>query len=571
MRDLLKFRYKYFIFISLFGLAIHLIYLMVPIYMMVICDRVLYSFSGATLVTLSLLTLFCLTVMGVLEYMRSKMAMRVGFAMEQRVLPHVLATIHNNAAAADNNGYDRGVIDLACVREAVVHGVFSKGLDLPWIVLYLVILYVMNPLLGGVATIGLGMTFMFQQLLGQLNTKRYIASHGADIEAARLLSATTRHADLIAGMGMLEAVQGKYHEVAQSSRINRYQAANNRCATAAVRMILQGLSIAAIFGSGTYLFFSQQISIGIVFAGVIIMARLFYPLDVGFESLKSVAEAFAAYERLLHFVETRERQSTLTLPRPKGALNVESVTMVVKGKTLLKNISFHMEPGETLGLLGPSGAGKTVLLRLILGVWNPAAGKIRLDGGDLSQWKREDLGIHVGYLPQETELFAGSIAENISRLKIVDSEKVIQAARKAHCHEMILSLTKGYDFMVDNTGKNLSIGQRRRIALARALYDDPQVVVLDDPHAGLDESGFKALMATLQLLKKEKKSVVLVAERPNMVAMTNKLLMLREGQVAMFGPTKEVLSKLSASRQQTSQQNRQQLKAVPSTGQNRLN
>lgn len=571
MRDLLKFRYKYFIFISLFGLCTHLIYLIVPIYMMVVYDRVLYSFSTATLMTLSLLTLFSLMVMGVLEYMRSKMAMRAGFAMEQRLLPHVLATIHNNAAAADKIGYDRGMIDLACVREAVVHGVFVKWLDFPWMVLYLVILYLIHPVIGGVALFGLGMIFMFQQLLGYLNGKRYIVSETTDNLAAGLLSATVRHADLIAGMGMLKAVQDKYDRAVQQSQIQRYEVANNRCVTGAVRMVLQGISMAAIFGAGTYLFFSQEISIGIVFAAVILMARLFYPLDLEFASIKSTTEAFAAYKRLLHFVETKERQSTLALPRPQGALQVQNVTLVMGKRTVLQNISFQMGAGETLGIFGPTGAGKTALLRLILGIWSPVAGKIRLDGGDLSQWKKEDLGPYVGYLPQETDFFVGSIAENISRLKEVDSEKVIQAAQKAHCHEMVLSLPKGYDFMVDTTGKNLSTGQRRRIALARALYDDPQLIILDDPHVSLDEAGFKGLMATLQLLRKENKSVVIVTERPNMLAMTDRLLMLKEGQVSMFGPTKEVLSKLTPPRQQPLQQNRQQLKVVPSTGQNRVN
>ncbi|MEA1968534.1 MAG: ATP-binding cassette domain-containing protein, partial [Thermodesulfobacteriota bacterium] len=256
-----------------------------------------------------------------------------------------------------------------------------------------------------------------------------------------------------------------------------------------------------------------------------------------------------------------ENNNTLSLPKPAGRLQSENVTFGLKGITILRNISFLLEPGETLGILGPAASGKTSLMRIVLGIWPALAGKMRLDGAEISQWKREDLGKHIGYLPQETELFSGTVSENIARLQQVDPDKVILACQKAHCHDMVLKLPKGYDFKIDSTGKNLSCGQRQQLALARALYNDPQIVVMDEPHLNLDDAGFKALFMALQILKKEKRTVVVVTDRPNLLVNTDKILMLKEGQVAMFGPTREVMAKLANQQQQQAQPQQAQQQA----------
>jgi PrtD family type I secretion system ABC transporter len=572
MRDNLKSWFKYFAFISFFGMCSNLIYLIVPIYMMVIYDRVLYSFSTATLLTLSSLTIFSLIIMGILDYIRSKMLLQAGLAMEKNLLPHVLSTMHNDAIAVNKPGYSNGLQDLMLVREAIISYRLLRFLDLPWVALYLVLLYFMHPLMGLVATVGLGMVALFQLLLRRLNNKRYTASQATVAAGAGFLSATMRNAELITGMGMLADVADKYGRADQEIRKNTHEAETNRCTIGAVKSTLQGLFTAGIFGTGAYLFFNNEITVGVVFAAVIIMARLFSPLDLSFESVKSSVEALAAYKRLTHFLDTEEtNNNTLSLPRPEGRLQAEGVTLAIQNRTLLRNISFHLEPGETLGVFGPAAAGKTSLARMILGIWPAMAGKMRLDGAEIAQWKRHDLGEHLGYLPQETEFFPGTVGENIARLKKVDSNKVILAAKKAYCHDMILKLPQGYDFMIDNTGKNLSGGQRQQIALARALYNDPQVIVMDEPHLNLDDTGFKALFMTLQTLRQEKKSVVVITDRPNLLVNTDKLLMLKDGQVAMFGPSKDVLAKLTSQQQQAKAQPRQQVQATPAVEQIKQN
>ena len=570
MRDNLKSWFKYFAFISFFGMCSNLIYLIVPIYMMVIYDRVLYSFSTATLLTLSSLTLFSLIIMGILDYIRSKMLLQAGLGMEKELLPHVLATMHNDAIAINKPGYSNGLQDLMLFREAITSFSILRFLDLPWVVLYLVLLYFMHPLMGLVATVGLGMVALFQLLLRRLNKKRYTASQATVAAGAGFLSATMRNAELITGMGMLTDVADKYSRADQKIRKNTHEAETNRCTIGAVKSTLQGLFTAGIFGTGAYLFFNNEITVGVVFASVIIMARLFSPLDLSFESVKSSVEALAAYKRLTHFLDTEKTNNTLSLPRPEGRLQAEGATLVVQNRTLLRNISFHLEPGETLGVFGPAAAGKTSIARMILGIWPAMAGKMRLDGAEIGQWKRQDLGEHLGYLPQETEFFPGTIAENIARLKKVDSKKVILAAKKAYCHDMILKLPQGYDFLIDSTGKTLSCGQRQQIALARALYNDPQVIVMDEPHLNLDDAGFKALFMTLQTLRQEKKSVVVITDRPNLLVNTDKLLMLKDGQVAMFGPSKDVLAKLT-NQQQTKVQPRPQAQATPAVEQIKQN
>lgn len=562
MRDQLKFWFNYFAFISFFGMCINLIYLIVPIYMLVIYDRVLFSFSLATLMTLSSLTLFSLITMGILDYIRSRMLLKAGFDMEKKLFTHVLTTMHSHAVDVNKPGYSQGLQDLMCFADAIKNFKILKFMDFPWMVIYLLVLYVVHPVIGFVATTGLAMVALFQYLLRILNKKRYIGSQPIVAVGHRFLSATLRNAELISGMGMLTHVAEKYRRAHRQVEINQYGAESNRCIIGAVKSTLQGIFIAGVFGTGAYLFFIHEITVGMIFASVILMIRLFSPLDAGFESIKASVEALAAYKRLSHFVDMKEKKTTLSLPRPEGLLQAEGVTLIIQNRTLLRNVSFQLEPGETLGVFGPAAAGKTALIRVVLGIWQAQTGKMRLDGAEISQWEKEALGTYLGYLPQETDLFPGTLAENIARLKTVDSDKVILAAKKALCHEMILKLPQGYDFMVDSTGRNLSCSQRQQIALARALYDAPQVVVLDEPHLNLDDACFKALFVSLHALRKEKKTVVIVTDRPTLLVNTDKLLMLKDGQVAMFGPSKDVLAALTK-QQQAGTPARQQLQGAP--------
>jgi ATP-binding cassette subfamily C protein EexD len=317
----------------------------------------------------------------------------------------------------------------------------------------------------------------------------------------------------------------------------------------AVIRLLQLTVVAAVFTAGAFVFFTNEITVGAIFASVIIIARLFYPFERSLSDMKTSIEAMAAYRRLKQFVNTQKSKPKLSLPAPQGRFAAETITLSLDSRTILHNISFALEPGETLGVFGPSASGKTSLCKVLLGIWPAVAGKIRLDGAEIAQWPRGELGKYLGYMPQEPELFAGSVAYNISRFAAMDSEKIVTAAKKAGVHEMILKLPQGYDTKIDQSGKNLAAGQRQLICLARAVYGETKFVILDEPHTHLDELGLRMVVTALKNLKEEKVTTIVVSDRPNLIVNMDKLLVIKEGQVAMYGPGKEVLSQLTKSQQ----------------------
>lgn len=544
MQEMMKSWFKYVLFVGIFGICINLIYLALPVYVMVIYDKVLYSFSRATLYSLSLGLLISLVVMGLLDYFRARILGRAGNRLVQKMAPFVI-----RAMANDPSGYTRGLHDLELLRSALVQGKILYLLDLPWVILYLGVLYVIHPLVGGVALSTVFLAAMFQLLLRQMGKKQYTIADVGFYANAEFLQACLGRAEIVSAMGMQAPLLEKYTQ--QDSRIQALRSGADAFYAGIGAMIrtLHLAGLAAIFGAGAFVFFSNQITAGVIFASVMILARLFYPLEQSLFDMKASIEAKAAYRRLKQFVDTREPTERLSLPLPQGRLEGQALSLAVAGKTVLHNISFDLNPGETLGILGPSSAGKTSLCRLVLGIWPAVAGKVRLDGAELAQWPRDELGKYLGYLPQETQLFPGTVAQNIARLGQVDSDQVVKAARKAGVHEVILKLAQGYDTQIDSTGRTLAAGQRQLISLARALYGDPKLVVLDEPHTHLDDLGFRMVLTALQHLKQEKITTLVVTDRPNLLQGMDKILVIKEGQVAMYGAGKEVLNQLAGKQQ----------------------
>lgn len=544
MQEILKSWFKYFVFICFFGICINLIYLAVPIYMMIIYDRVLFSFSHATLFTLSAGLLISLFIMGLLEYLRSKMLMHAGVGIEKKIYPFILSSMHKNAISLNRQIYTRGLEDLKSFKDAITNYRILWLMDLPWVLIYLALLYFMNPMMGLVGISGVFMVSLFQFLLRLLGKKRYTTADVIFNTGSNFINTTLQNAELISEMGMLKGVLNKHEEFHQKVLSMQSEADSFKAGTGAVIGTLHIISAVAVFGTGAYLFFDGKITVGIMFASVVIITRVFYPFQQSLASMELSIEAIAAYKRLKHFVNTKKQKKSLSLPAPEGKLEAENITLAINNRSVLHNISFSLEPGETLGIIGPSAAGKTSLCKVLLGIWPALAGKVRLDGAEISQWSNDDLGKYIGYLPQETTLFPGKIDENIARLQTVNSDKVIKASKMAGVYNMILKLPQGYDTRIDNTGKNLSAGQRQLITLARAMYNDPKVVVMDEPQSNLDDIGFKALFEALNILRKEKITTILVTDRPNLLVNTNKILMIKEGQVAMYGPTRDVFKQL---------------------------
>ena len=544
MGIMVKLWFRYFMFVCFFGIGINVLYLCVPLYLMVVYDKVLFSFSLPSLSALSLGVLFSLGMMGILTFLRSRVLVKAGSYLEKELTPFVLAGMHGDAADAGSTAYTRGLEDLECLKDAVYTARILALIDLPWVIIYFALLYLMHPLIAAVAAGGFFISGIFYLLVRVLCRHRYVSADSVFAANKAFVAETLDNAELVSGMGLLPDIIQRYKTKQEKAGSMTAAAESFRAATDAVIAFISAVSIAGVFGAGAYLFFDNQITIGFMLALVLVTARLFIPLGMNLAGLRHSLQAAAAYKRLKTHVNIKKEKPSIQLPRPEGRLSVENAMLVLKGRQQLQNISFGLEPGEALGIIGPTGSGKSMLLKLILGIWAPTAGKVRLDGADTAQWDREDLGQYIGYVPQRTDLFSGRVDDNIARLKEVDSDLVIQASQKAFVHDMVLRLPNGYDTLVGKAGDSLSQGQSRRIAFARALYGDPKLVVMDRPNSDLDEAGMRALLQTMKVLKDEKTTLAMVTENPNLLVNTDKILFLRDGQVVMFGPSKEVLTQL---------------------------
>ncbi len=551
MRTMMKSWLKYFVVAGIFGISANLIYLAVPISMMTIYDRVLFSFSFSTLTTMIVGVLICLTAMGVLDYVRMRLASQIGNDIAQQLTARALECMHK-ALGGQQSGYTHALEDLERVRNAIAQGQVLLLLDLPWIVIFLIILFLINPLVGGVATVAVLMAALFQLFLGILQNKRHTIADVAFQANNDFAKNCFQHAEVVAGMGMLPRIQARYRERNYKILSLRTEADMFHATIGTAVRVLHLVALVAVFTAGVYVYFSGQVTTGLIFAMVMITARIFFPLERSLTEMKTIIEAMAAYNRLHFFIHAAAPAEKLTLPEPKGQLAAESLSLALNGKTIIQNISFTLEPGESLGILGPASAGKTSLCKVLLGIWPATVGKVRLDGADITHWPCDQLRNAIGYLPQESALLPVSIAENIAQLMPVDPERVVTAAQNAGVHEMILKLPQGYDTIIDQTGRNLAAGQRQLISLARVLYNTPRLVILDEPQTHLDEMGFRMLLHTLHTLKKEHITSILVTDRSNLIAQLNKLLVMSDGQAILYGPSNEVLTEL-AKRQQSQQ------------------
>jgi ATP-binding cassette, subfamily C, bacterial EexD len=549
MKTMMKFWVRRLIILGTFGVFINLIYLALPIYIMVIYDKVLLSFSESTLATMIVGVLISLIMMGILEYCRLRILEDAGNSLVKKLTPAVLKGMHDDATAIKTKGYTRGLYDLELLRNAIVHGHVFYVLELPWVLIYLGILFYIHPLIGGVVTVVVFIAALFQILLGVLEKRRYTITEVAFQASADFARTSLLHAELVSGLGMMDSIRERYHGGYQKMQSLRSESDAFHSRIGTVVRFLSMIASAAVIGAGAFAFFTETITAGAIVAALILVARIFYPFERNLSDLKATIAAIGAFKRLDHYLSLLDEKTKINLPAPEGKFTVEALSLGIDGRRIFQNISFELQPGETLGILGPSFAGKTSLCKVLLGIWPATGGKVRLDGAEMAQWPEEELGRYVGYLPEETEVFPGSVAENIARFRQVDSEKVVRAAQSAGVHEMILKLPQGYDTMIDQTEKNLSAGQRQLISVARALYDYPKLVVMDEPHTHLDETCFRLMLYALENLKKDKITTIVVTDRPNLIVTMDKLLVLRDGQVITYGPGKEVLAQLAKKQQ----------------------
>ncbi len=535
-------------FLSFF---VNLLMLTGPIYMLQIYDRVIAGRSFETLLVFSGLAFVMFVAMGALDFARGALLARAAESFDDS-LKKTTFDFTMDAASAGVAIADQPLKDLRQIRQFVSSPALTAVFDAPWTPFFMIIVFSMHWALGMVGLIGLIVLLVLAVFNERMSREANTKAVSKSMEAERLVSATLRNVAATDAMGMRAPLQKRWHTFVQEGSDHSLIATDTNggmtATTKATRMFLQS----AILGTGAFLAIQGIVTPGVMIAASIIIGRALAPMEIVTGQWRNFALSGAAYKRLRTYLGAAIQEKERTeLPPPTGVLDVTKAFCQpgTAKKAILKGINFHLDKGEALGIIGPSAAGKSTLARALVGVENLASGEICMDGARISQWDRDMLGPYVGYLPQEVELFGGTAAQNISRFsENPDSAKIIAAAELAGAHQMILSFEEGYDTQIGDRGGHLSAGQRQRLGLARALYGDPVLVVLDEPNSNLDADGDSALANAVQGLKAKGITTIIIAHRPSAIAFVDKLLVLAEGEVKAFGPRDEVLQKISPPR-----------------------
>jgi ATP-binding cassette subfamily C exporter for protease/lipase len=533
--------------VGVFSAIINLLMLAPSLYMLQVYDRVLGSRNDITLLMLSILVLGAFLFMGALELIRSFVLVRVGaqFDMVLNKRIYTAAFEQNLKQAGGNAG--QALADLTNLRQFLTGNALFAFFDAPWFPIYLIVIFVFEPVLGFFALSGTVILAILAVVNERVTKEPLAEANSMSIRANTLATNNLRNAEVIESMGMLPNLMGRWFKL--HGRFLGIQASASQKAglISALTKFVQMSMSSLVLGVGALLVLDNKITPGMMIAASILLGRTLQPVQQVIAVWKSVSSTRSAYERLDALLEENPaRQIGMALPKPQGALVVDNVTAAPPGTRVpvVKGLSIAITPGDVLGVLGPSGSGKSTLARLLVGVWPTMMGKVRLDGADIYQWNKAELGPYIGYLPQDVELFSGSISENIARFGDVDADQVVQAAKRAGVHELILQFPDGYNTMLGDGGAGLSGGQKQRLGLARAMYGDPSLIVLDEPNSNLDDVGELALQAAVMDLRQRGKTIVMISHRPGVVNVTTKLLLMRDGVVHMFGPTAQVLAAL---------------------------
>ena len=535
--------------LTIFSFGLNLLVLTGPIYMLQVYDRVLSSRSIDTLLAVSLLAAVMYFAYGGLEFVRSALFSRIGTAAERKMGPRLIdAVMRANLAAGSRS--NQALQDMRTLRNFISSPAPGVIFDVPWSPLFIIVMAMIHPILGVFCVASI-------VLLGGLALANQARSRGKLKDAGQASAAADLTADAafsslesIEAMGMRGELERRWIERNEKS-LDLNSGASESIAqySSATKSLRVGLQ-SAVLGVGAWLAVLGDITPGMMIAGSILLGRALAPIEQAIGQWRPALMAYQSYNRLSELLELAQvEKSKMSLPAATGILRVEKVYAgPPTGQThILKGVSFGLEPGDGLGVIGPSGGGKSTLAKVLLGLWPPLSGAVRLDGASLEDWSRDELGPQVGYLSQTVDLLPGTVADNISRFRPrAESEAIVEAARKAGAHDLILRLADGYDTNVGDGGRNLSAGQRQRVGLARALFGNPVFVVLDEPNSNLDKEGEDALLKALVALRKSKTTLVVIAHRPSILGSCNKVMVLADGQVRGFGPRDEVLSGLAA-------------------------
>ncbi len=533
--------------IGLFTAVINLLMLAPAIYMLQVYDRVLASANTMTLLMLTVLVLGVFVFIGLLEWVRSAVVIRLGTQIDMQLNQPVF----NAAFAANLKGHNtpaaQALNDLTVLRQFATGNALFAFFDAPWFPLYLLVIFLLHPWLGMLAAAGAGILVVLAWL-NQWICKKPL--HDASIitsHATQQANANLRNADVIEAMGMLKALRERWL-MQHANFLYQQNLASDKSSrvTAVAKSSRQALQ-SMMLGLGALLVIYNEITAGVMIAGSILIGRVLGPIDQLIAVWKQWGHARLAYQRLSQLLAQHPSSPTgMVLPAPQGKLNVTQLMACKPGTHIpvLHSINFELQPGDVLGILGPSGSGKSTLAKLLVASQPTFSGTVRLDSADLSRWDKTQLGEFIGYLPQNIQLFRGTVAENIARFGAIDTAKVVAAAQLADVHDLILHLPQGYDTPLGDDGEGLSGGQRQRIALARAMYGIPRLIVLDEPNASLDKEGEQALLASIIQLKQQGCTIVMITHKPELLSGSDYLLFLKNGQMDLFDRTQAVLQNI---------------------------
>lgn len=543
---LLRYRSLFWV-IALFSGVINLLTVVPAIYMMQVFDRVMASRNETTLLLLTLLALGLFLLSSLVEWIRGQVMIKMSVGIDLDLGERLFGVAFQKSLKEHNANPAQVLSDLNVLRQFLTGSALIALLDLPWMPIFLIVTGLLHPWLGLFTLLGALILFGLAIWNEHATRKGLDEANQISVQSSKYVNSTLQNAEVIQAMGMLGNLQKRWAGM-QRRLIGAQTSASDKAAristiTRLVRTAWQSLAM----GVAMLLILEGQITGGVMMAAGFLISKAMLPAEQAISSWKQLDSAKASYRRLCQLLEEFPRQvERMSLPAPTGAIRIERLVVNPPGskRPAVNSVDLALAKGEVLAVIGPSASGKSSLARAMVGVWPPSYGFVRLDGAEIGQWPSDALGPHIGYLPQDIELFDGTVAENIARFGETDSAAIIEAATLAGIHQMILRFPQGYDTPLGPGGLGLSGGQKQRIGLARALYGKPSLIVLDEPNSNLDDAGEAALVAAVDALRKHGSTVVLVTHRPNVLAAVDKLLVLQDGTQKMFGPRDQVLKAL---------------------------
>ncbi|RML17265.1 Protease secretion system ABC-type transporter [Pseudomonas syringae pv. lapsa] len=557
-----------FISVGFFSLFVNALMLVPTFYMIQVSGRVVPSSSAPTLIMLTLIMTILMVTLGSLEWVRSRIMVRVSNRLDVLLSRDVYRASFKRALSS--GGMDasaQSLNDLTSLRQFLTGNGLFAFFDAPWLPIYTAVMFMFHPWFGWM-TVGSALVLVVLAYLNQRYTgKALVEANQQNVTANLQTTKNLRNAEVIESMGMLDTLMARWGKRQRRVLVLQSDASDKGGVISSISRTFRNWSQSIMLALGAYLVITHQINPGLMMAGSLLLGRALAPVDQIIGSWKGFVAARVQYNRLNETLEKLHNEpDRMALPDPEGHIQVENLVVTPPGgkNPVIRNISFVTPAGTIVGIVGPSAAGKSTLVRALLGIWPAQHGTVRLDGADISAWDKQKLGPHLGYLPQDIELFEGSISDNIARFTKVDPEKVVLAARTAGVHEMILQLPDGYDTVIGSEGVNLSGGQRQRIGLARAIYGSPRLIVLDEPNSNLDEVGERALSVALQLIKESGATVFIVSHRPNILSRLDRVMVMNAGTITLYGARDQVIAELA--QQQAKAQQAQQRVAPAATG-----